>query len=907
MKYFLTMFLTFAKRWNLTKVKTPKTKALGQFPNKITLFFTKLRCSAHSREWKDLGRLFLLLKGRYKQFVTLAFFSQKHSTQKADWILVQAPATVLPVLRFILAFGGHDDQVFDAGISLQCQNCGVEQTLKSFDIKCECDEVDVQGYLLNLVGDLNVKLGKVKDFEEKIDYSVNDIAWLFMECKDGNVETESMVLLAEYVVSKHGPEEIVAPFREAQLSFKDFVAKVKCPPSLCSQQDIFQWLLKEDKLDLCCDLDEISRGYYALMVCSSPFAKTCFDASVKDGTWFRSKLLMEALYWDRYKEKINVEWYPKRDSQCLLYQRESDGIIVKLVKEEKLVHVEHDLYSLQAGEKVVKAKKKKVNLEPFRRDWKRMLFGLCKGDKVEYGGNFAAIGYGTIWVNGEKCFVLKVQSKKFPVSPVIAPESTLSTIKSFTKWLNSNLGFDAECVVDRAGFLLCELLTKECLEGQVFTCVNCIGTNDDVFVLANDIQWKRPSGTLTNWKKSGFIVDCNIKPIVSQLVEPSLDSLKAIHTWIDRDWGGFNSTQAIFAFGFGLMSAFRSEIIESVGTKDFPCCWMYSANGGAGKSTVSRMVLSLFGMQGHVVSEITEAKVFEKLGSMRDCLVVIDDFAIVTEVKLRKKILTDLYELLHRIHDGRGKDSLRGSSSVLSNVMFCTNVPPPSEVQLRRMLLIEFCVRPQKPNVTLDRLNLILQGSYHALPILMQRVSYNSAQVARIQKLFVDPQTSVHESVKASCALWVYFTMEYARVVLELTEEDVWKLYCKDILKIRKEEHVPIAQVEAIVVNCIDVEALAQTKGEEWKPVQLVEVNSSNGIRYWSVKQLEELDSQFKIHDIARALNKGRLIENLQKDCITLIGKNAVVPLVEKNLVKEGSTTAKLCRAEVLLGFVKKK
>lgn len=820
---------------------------------------------------------------------------------------MQAPATVLPVLRFILAFWYHDDQVFDPGISLQCQNCGVEQTLKCFDIKCECDEVDVQGYLLNLVGDLNVKMGKVKDFEEKLEYSVNDIAWLFMECKDGNVETESMVLLAEYVASKNGPEEIVAPFRAAQQSFKDFVAKVECPPSLFSEDHISQWLLKEDKPDLHADLQEISRGYCALMVCSSPFAKTCFDASIKDGTWFRSKLLMEALFWDKGKGKIKVEWYPKTDGQCLLYQRESDNVIVMLVKEKELVHVEHDFFGLQAGEKVVKAKKKKVNLESFRRDLKSMFFGLCKGNKVENGGNFAAIGYGTVWMNGEKCFVLRVQSKKLQVSPVIAPESTLSTIKSFTKWLNSNLGFDAECVVDKAGDLLCELLTKECLEGQVFTCVNCIGTNDDVFVLANDIQWKRPSGTLTNWKKSGFIVDCNIKPIVSQLVEPSLDSLKAIHTWIDRDWGGFNSTQAIFAFGFGLMSAFRSKIIESVGTKDFPCCWMYSENGGAGKSTVSRMVLSLFGMQDQSVSQITEAKVFERLGSMRDCLVVIDDYAIVTEAKVRKRGATDLYELLHRVHDGRGKDSLRGSSPVLSNVMFCTNVPPPSEVQRRRMLLIEFGVRPQKPNVALDRLNQILQGSYRALPILMQRVSYNSVQVARIQKLFVDKQAGVHESLKASCALWVYFTMEYARVVLELTEEDVWKRYCKDILKIRKEEHVPVAQVEAIVVNCIDVEALARTE-EEWKPVQLVEVNGNNGIRYWSVKQLQDLDAQFKIHDIARALNKGRHIENLQKkDCVTLSGKDVVAPLVEKKLVKKGSTTAKLCRAEVLLEFVKKK
>lgn len=837
---------------------------------------------------------------------------QKRSKQIADWVLVEPPLSVLPKLRCLIAYGDHEEEWFQESVSLRCLKCGTEQQLKwPWDLTCKCEDVDansIKEYFSNIVGDLDVTLGAVEiehlAYVEILDYSVVEAADMFLDSQATACKPDVYCLLAEYILSIYGEDLEFAPFVKAQKLFQDYLRDMECPKELRFESDILNWLLRKVDHDMWEDVCALGRANAAAQVCTSEKGRICFDKLIMEGSWCRSKLVMEALFLNK-KQNWGVGW--SHSYECFMFQRDNDGIIVRLVKNEKskLINEEYDpLFCLKPGEEFAKKKAARIS-EHFRIDRSKRCFGLCvSGKEVKLGGNFLARGFGIVWKDGEKCSVIEVRTLKWCKSPVICPIYVLSSIKLLVAWLNKNLECNVECVDENAGSNLCLFVKNGCENGRVFEFINHIGTVRNVFCLSNEVQWRRPNGSETNWRKSGFILDSKIESLIDVVKPPSVNGLRNIHLWIKDEWNDVNASQALFAFGFGLMSLFRSKICQSQGIDDFPCCWMYSREGGAGKSTVSRMVLSLFGLDERVC-DISQAKVFEKLRDMRDCLVVIDDLAVVVENKPKAKSVEEIYSLLHRIHDGKSKDTMRGSWTVQSSAMFCTNIPPPSlSVQKRRLLCIEFTAPQRKGNSALDRLNGILKESYHALPVLMDRVSFNSFRVARIRKLYVDSEQLIEENLKVSTAWWLYFTMEYAREVLGMTEEDVWSRYEEDILKTVKAKAG--IEEESITIECAEIDVLVRTSGGEWESVSLVLVQGSNGRKYWSVKQLQSLDARFEIQKIAKPLSHGNR-KDLQKYCVTLSGRFRVAPLVKLNILGEEAGIAKLCQYDALVEWVKEK
>ncbi len=329
-----------------------------------------------------------------------------------------------------------------------------------------------------------------------------------------------------------------------------------------------------------------------------------------------------------------------------------------------------------------------------------------------------------------------------------------------------------------------------------------------------------------------------------------------MHQWVADNWARVNETQFLCAFGFAVMCLFRSDIQHDAGEASFPCAWWYSLQGNTGKSTTGDCILSLFGLHGtgrnvlhgHV-KLVSDASLYVLLDSLVDCVVIIDDKDVDPSDDKRKKDPKKLYALMHNLADGDGRRTRRGEDGVKSGVAFCSNGDPPKgSAQNRRVLKSSF-VRAAELNVASSAAKMQLNGlrnkAYYALPVLFSQIKYDALEVDQVRIEFTNTVKEIEADQKLMYAHWLYFTFEYARVVLNKSRDEVWRGFCTDILGrvhdvgvIAPSPPLPagIEEFDSYPAEPVDTEYY--TDGT-WKVGEKHWIVSVNGEDYWVRSDLE--------------------------------------------------------------------
>jgi hypothetical protein len=409
-------------------------------------------------------------------------------------------------------------------------------------------------------------------------------------------------------------------------------------------------------------------------------------------------------------------------------------------------------------------------------------------------GNFVVHGHGRLSVKGlrkkgeEEKVVIELNKNR---EPLIVSTKDLDSISSLLSCLNGlvdTLGL--ECTEVLAGNVLCEWTKRSCMSSSYFVQLPRIGTCSSpiagkFFCLLNGLQWNRESGVRVSWKESHVLVEKSRLVLADDNVADSVVGLQKIHAWVRHVWGGYNVAQVLAAFGYGVMSLYRSARQKGTST-DFPSCWMFSTDPGSGKSSVAGMVLSLFGLSEEAcVKTISDAALYQKMDLLQDCVIVIDDKEV--DAKGRASC-AKLYEMAHNLFDSKPWERDRGVKlNVRCGSIFCTNFVPPrlSSAQYRRLLILPFqkaMGRSAAEQYDMNELDDIKMDAVGGLSALLNGIKIDTHEEGRLQKKYINSESSIHPDSASWYACWLYFTMKYANVVLQMSEEEVWERFRSDVL-----------------------------------------------------------------------------------------------------------------------------
>jgi len=249
-----------------------------------------------------------------------------------------------------------------------------------------------------------------------------------------------------------------------------------------------------------------------------------------------------------------------------------------------------------------------------------------------------------------------------------------------------------------------------------------------------------------------------------------------------------------------------------------------------------------------VVKDITPAALMAKLNVMRDCVLVIDD-KNVTRTGAK-----ELSKLIHALFDGQPQETTKTERHVRSSVMVSTNHPPPSPetAQGRRVLPLHFGKAAGRPTASAEatcNLNKLRDLTYHSLSAFFAGIHFDLAQVDRVQRERTNDENAIHTDLKSWYACWFYFTKEYARLVLNMEEEDVWKHFQSDILK--KQVQGKNQQASAVAAKKFDgpfqVQAEAKVAStNQWLPLSL-HVIVDGAQWYWLQCELMQQEDTFSM------------------------------------------------------------
>jgi hypothetical protein len=186
-----------------------------------------------------------------------------------------------------------------------------------------------------------------------------------------------------------------------------------------------------------------------------------------------------------------------------------------------------------------------------------------------------------------------------------------------------------------------------------------------------------------------------------------------------------------------------------------------------------------------MVSEITDAALYQKVASMRDCFIVVDDMNVNSGGQKGGKVV---HELAHKLFDGKPRNVAGHSYPVQSGVAFCTNFLPPAEgPQLRRLLLNPFHGRPDglSPPTPLQegKLQESSRHAFLALPLMFQRVTCNLDEVSRLQERYLNHLSEVASESKTWYSWWLYFIVQYGQIVLGMPEEEAWARFQWELVR----------------------------------------------------------------------------------------------------------------------------
>lgn len=403
-------------------------------------------------------------------------------------------------------------------------------------------------------------------------------------------------------------------------------------------------------------------------------------------------------------------------------------------------------------------------------------------------GNFIMRGVGFT----EHHFVVELREDS---DPLLVPFSALDSIESLLDRLNAHTELKCWCTNNDAGATLCAVTRRDCKRRplveteRVGTVTNTLG--EKVFALSSLVQWDRKSGRRLKWKESGILLTKPRLHALPSIADDPRSGLKDLHDWVDRAWGGINHTQILGLFGYGCMVLNRSvlrpadKVYHAI---DFPCCWIHSQEGGSGKSSASLMLLALFGA-GEVVKDLSIASLYETIDQLRDCVVVVDDKQVdPASGRQQQKSggAKALYALAHNLFDSTSRKTRASTHSVQCGVVFCTNFDPPEKgtPQHRRLLILPFhkAARPTVGESEIIRLQEIQDRLPAALGPLLFKIKPDPTEIQRIQDQYVNGEARIVDECKAWYAQWLYFTMCYARLVLNMQEDEVWARFCTDVL-----------------------------------------------------------------------------------------------------------------------------
>lgn len=407
--------------------------------------------------------------------------------------------------------------------------------------------------------------------------------------------------------------------------------------------------------------------------------------------------------------------------------------------------------------------------------------------------------------------------------PLLLEDSELDNIDALCEVLNRCYpDAFARCTKSRAGNAMCRLVRHAC--GNVrFVCSSYVGTvqapdGSAIFGLSSALQWSRSSGVQLDWSQSRVIVQSNLAVCTTttpSVFTPTVEPLRCIHAWVRKAWGGHNAMQVLALFGYGVMCLFRSELMGmfSKTSSGFPCCWNHGTSGGTGKTTACKLVSAMFGLEDdcNVVSEITIAALYQKVSSMKDCFIVVDDMNVDGSGggnASSKKKAEGVYTLAHNLFDGKPREVFgRGGSSqvypVRSGTAFCTNFDPPQlGPQRRRLLLNHFHARPKKgstpSSLQEEELQTSCQRAFLALPVFLSRVRIDLREVDRLQEQYVAKCGELISESEKWYAWWLYFIIQYAKYVLEMGEEEVVQRFMSEVVL----GDTPVLEKVCCLVSC---------------------------------------------------------------------------------------------------------
>ncbi len=131
-----------------------------------------------------------------------------------------------------------------------------------------------------------------------------------------------------------------------------------------------------------------------------------------------------------------------------------------------------------------------------------------------------------------------------------------------------------------------------------------------------------------------------------------------------------------------------------------------------------------------------------------------------------------LYELMHQLADGFGRKREGAIDEVNCGIMFSTNFPPPpiaDTANSRRVLVNVFDAKPTDAlsvgPEALENLKGMCDKLLLILPVLLASIRYDVAEIERLLTSCIG--TLVHIDLRQWYACWLFFTIEFARVVLE--------------------------------------------------------------------------------------------------------------------------------------------
>jgi len=187
------------------------------------------------------------------------------------------------------------------------------------------------------------------------------------------------------------------------------------------------------------------------------------------------------------------------------------------------------------------------------------------------------------------------------------------------------------------------------------------------------------------------------------------------------------------------------------------------------------------------LNNATDAALLEKASSLVDCVILIDDNEVKVDASTtRAKRAEKLETLAHKLADGLSSSKMKGKQSktrgLQSGVFICTNFDPPSGK--RRILSVKFDALAS--NVTVvsnnakDALRKLRKQAYLALPMIFKRIKFNTAAIDALSNAFDNIPIPV--DMKPWYAYWLYFTVEYAKLVSNLTKKEVTKQFCRVVI-----------------------------------------------------------------------------------------------------------------------------